>query len=81
MLKIFKSSTSFLKMAIIQCDICKKAWPYSLKQFLKDSKINGFSCWRCKLNKKHPKKYSSENNMIPSPVPVELKNLHNLKRC
>ena len=32
-------------------------------------------CSRCSRDKKSPKKFSSENSMIPSPVPNELKDL------
>ena len=63
-IKDFYSKLQSLK--IFQCAICKEAWP---------SKVSYEICSRCKRNKKCPKKFSSENNMIPSVIPAELSNL------
>ena len=52
-----------LILNIYQCEICKEAWPNKIA-------FTVFKC--CKADKKVPKKFSSENNMTPSSVPVEL---------
>jgi len=38
-------------------------------------KTSEYHCLRCSRDKKHPKKFSKENNMIPSAVPHELQGL------
>ena len=45
-----------------------EAWPYKI------TKHTNFECTRCKRDKLCPKKFSKDNNMIPSPVPLELQN-------
>ena len=62
-----------LKMVITQCNICKEAWPVS--ESSKMLKIEEYTCMRCKRDKKVPKKFSFENNMVPSKVPRELQQL------
>jgi len=57
-----------LKKTITKCVICFEAWP-----MLKSS--SNFTCRRCKSDKKVPKKFSLENNMIPSAVPACLSGL------
>ena len=52
-------------MRIVQCSICKEGW-FNIKDII---------CQRCKNDKTYPKKFSKENEMIPSKVPEELKNL------
>ncbi len=53
-----------------QCTICKEAWP--TRQNLRSQT---YSCYRCKRDKKSPKKFSAENDMDPGIVPVQLKGL------
>ena len=64
-----------LKKKLIQCTICYEAWPMS-KSFVNTS---DYICRRCKLDKKEPKKFSTENNMIPGKVPDALKGLTQLE--
>ena len=54
---------------VSQCTVCQEAWP------LKSKPRSPYVCSRCSRDKKSPKKFSSENSMIPSPVPNELKDL------
>lgn len=62
---------TFQKMQLHLCQVCHEAWP------LKSTKIvhETYQCKRCKMDKKFPKKFSHENNMLPSAVPVELQHL------
>ena len=60
-----------LRQQIVQYSICYEAWPR--KETDKNSKE--FVCTRCLRDKGFPKKFSHENNMIPSTVPLELENL------
>ena len=53
----------------IQCTICHEAWP------IKSKPKSCYVCSRCSRDKKSPKKFSHENSMIPSTVPLELQNL------
>ena len=53
-----------------QCTICKEAWP--TRQNLA-SEV--FICYRCKRDKKSPKKFSAENDMDPGTVPEQLRGL------
>ena len=53
------------KIKINQCSVCKQAW----------FNIKGDTCQRCKTDKGNPQKFSLENEMIPSPIPEELKYL------
>ena len=54
---------------VSQCTVCKEAWP------LKSKPRPPYVCSRCSRDKKIPKKFSSQNFMIPSCVPIELQNL------
>ena len=67
-MKAFHNS---MQPKMYHCTIYKEIWP------LREKKRNlaFFICRRCKLDKKEPKKFSSENNMIPSPVPDALLDL------
>ncbi len=53
-----------------QCTVCKEAWP--TRQNLA-SEV--FICYRCKRDKKSPKKFSAENDMDPGTVPEQLRGL------
>ncbi|CAB3983695.1 Hypothetical predicted protein [Paramuricea clavata] len=53
-----------------QCTICKEAWP--TRQNLA-SEV--FICYRCKRDKKSPKKFSADNDMDPGTVPEQLRGL------
>ena len=53
-----------------QCTVCKEAWP--TRQNLA-SEV--FICYRCKRDKKSPKKFSAENDMDPGIVPEQLRGL------
>ena len=59
-----------MEMTIYQCTVCKEAWPMN-----RTDANNHYVCYRCKRDKKQPKKFSNENSMIPSAVPLELQNL------
>ena len=61
-----------LEMTIMQCNACFEVWP--LSNCTKASQSE-YVCRRCKIDKKVPKKFSSENNMIKSKVPFPLQNL------
>ena len=63
-----------MKMTITQCVVCKEAWPLCDKRH-KESHRSHYVCYRCKTDKKEPKKFSFENSMIPSAVPPELQNM------
>ena len=61
-----------MNYVIRQCTICYEAWPIKTGS----KKPSGcLVCPRCKLDKKNPKKFSNQNNMVPSAVPNELKYL------
>ena len=62
---------TFQKMQLYLCQVCHEAWP------LKSTKTahETYQCKRCKMDKKFPKKFSRENNMLPSEVPIELQHL------
>ena len=64
----FHKSNQFV---ITQCTICHEAWPLKCKP----KSPNNYVCSRCYRDKKHPRKFSIENSLIPSTVPLELKNL------
>ena len=57
-----------LEFTMTQCTVCKERWP--LKTTPKNS--SKYVCLRCSRDKAFPKKFSCENNMIPSKVPAEL---------
>ncbi|XP_066915890.1 uncharacterized protein [Clytia hemisphaerica] len=61
-----------LEMTITQCNTCKEAWPLTASTKFTP---NNYECTRCKKEKCLPKKFSEENDMIPSTVPVELQGL------
>ena len=56
-----------------QCTVCLEAWPLVASR--NTCKTSEYHCLRCSRDKKHPKKFSKENNMIPSAVPGELQGL------
>ena len=58
-----------VQYTVSQCTVCQEAWP------LKSKPRSPYVCSGCSRDKKSPKKFSSENSMIPSPVPNELKDL------
>ena len=58
-----------VKYIVSQCAVCQEAWP------LKSKSRTPYVCSRCCRDKKSPKKFSSENSMIPSKVPHQLQNL------
>ncbi|XP_066921730.1 uncharacterized protein [Clytia hemisphaerica] len=60
-----------LEMTIFQCNTCKEGWPLCKTP---NDKSN-YECVRCKRDKTRPKKFSIENDMIPSKVPLELQGL------
>ncbi len=49
-----------------QCTICKEAWPTR-------QNLTTYTCYRCKRDKKSPKKFSAENDMDPGIVPEHLR--------
>ena len=59
-----------MKFRMIQCGICCESWPIASK-----IKSSEYICTRCKRDKGSPKKFSSENDMIPGPVPIALQGL------
>ena len=58
-----------MQYTVIQCTVCQEAWP------LKSKPQSPYVCSRCSRDKKSPQKFSYENSMIPSHVPLELQNL------
>ena len=68
MMKKFHKS---MKMCIYQCTVCHEAWPRQTKP----KQVSKYVCSRCARDKSIPKKFSTENSMIPSPVPKELQGL------
>ena len=60
-----------IKYTTHQCTICKEAWPLKVTK----RSPNNYVCLRCSRDKKCPKRFSSENSMIPSPVPPQLQGL------
>lgn len=59
---IFKFHKKMNNLQLNQCKICYEVW----------CGITGNICGRCKRDKIEPRKFSSENNMVPSCVPQEL---------
>jgi hypothetical protein len=53
-----------------QCTMCKEAWP-TRPNLVSEVYI----CYRCKRDKKSPKKFSAENDMDPGTVPEQLRGL------
>ena len=64
-----------LKFKIYKCNICHEAWPLSEK--CKDEST--YVCSRCLRDKNATKKFSVDNNMIPSQAPKELQGLTQLE--
>ena len=60
-----------MQFVMLQCKVCREAWPLHERSKSKDSHV----CRRCSVDKGTPKKFSVENDMIPSPVPKELQGL------
>ena len=60
-----------IKYTVYHCSICQEAWPLKAKP----KNYPNYTCSRCKRDKSTPKKFSTENSMIPSPVPKELQGL------
>ena len=61
-----------LRKVIIQCDVCHEAWPNTLHS---ENYNKTYTCGRCLRDKKEPKKFSFENDMIPALLPNELQNM------
>ena len=53
-----------------QCTTCKEAWPTQ-----QNVASEVYICYRCKRDKKSPKKFSAGNDMDPGIVPEQLKGL------
>ena len=62
-----------MKLKIALCVVCCEAWPLPLNS--RKQKLKTFVCSRCTRDQGNVKKFSAENNMIPSPVPKELHGL------
>ena len=60
-----------IKYTVYHCSICQEAWPLKAKP--KNYPNYTCSCWT--RDKSTPKKFSTENSMIPLPVPKELQGL------
>ncbi|XP_066914869.1 uncharacterized protein [Clytia hemisphaerica] len=73
-MKDFQKSMNF---SIVQCQTCFESWPIKITS--KVNSVNDYICTRCKRDKGTPKKFSSENNMKPSPVPEALKGLNQIE--
>ena len=58
-----------IQYKMYHCQICFEAWPVKGKN---KSKQTNYICQRCTSDKKSPKKFSSQNQMIPSSIPIEL---------
>ena len=61
-----------MKFRIPLCQFCHEAWPLHIKS---KKENHPYICTRCLREKNDTKKLSSENSLIPSPVPEELQNL------
>lgn len=64
-----------LDYTIYQCTICSEAWPQKTKRKQQGKAVSVYVCSNCSRDKQTPKKFSKENSMIPSSVPMELQNL------
>ena len=60
-----------IKYIVYHCSICQEAWPLKAKP----KNYPNYTCSRCTRDKSTPKKFSTENSMIPSLVPKELQGL------
>ena len=65
-----------IQYKMYHCQICFEAWPVKGKN---KSKQTNCICQRCTSDKKSPKKFSSQNQMIPSSIPIELQDLTQIK--
>ncbi len=54
-----------------QCSVCWEAWPTKVKPRM----TNKYQCSRCTNDKERPKRFSKENDMIPSVVSSQLEGL------
>lgn len=69
---LFESMGKFhksMQLTIYQCNVCSEAWPLKAKP----KNYPDYTCSRCSRDKCVPKKFSSANSMIPSPVPKSCK--------
>ena len=57
--------------SVYQCSVCFEVWPIKTRPRV----ANQYCCSRCTNDKEQPKKFSKENNMIPSSVPSQLEGL------
>jgi len=62
---IYGFYTKFKTLKLNQCSICCEVWGHIKKNL----------CNKCKLDKQTPKKFSVENDMIPSVIPLVLRDL------
>ena len=67
---LFHESNKYL---IKQCRVCMEAWPSIPNR--QSRTASDYKCSRCSCDKNHSKKFSKENNMIPSAVPSQLQGL------
>lgn len=67
---LFHKSNEYL---IKQCTVCMEAWPSVQKR--QSHTASDYKCSRCTRDKNHSKKFSKENNIIPSAVPCQLQGL------
>ena len=58
---------------IKQYTVCFEAWPLVSSSHSQKDSAN--QCVRCNCDKKHPKKFSKQNHMVPSAVPSQLQGL------
>ena len=56
---------------VYQCSVCQEAWPVKYRPRI----ANQYQCSRCTNDKQQPKKFSKENDMIPSLVPSQFAGL------
>ena len=69
---LFESMDKFhksMQLTMYQCNVCSEAWPLKAKP----KNYPDYTCSRCSRDKCVPKKFSSANSMIPSPVPKSCK--------
>lgn len=62
---------------IKQCTARMEAWPSI--QNRQSRTVSDYKCSRCTRDKNHSKKFSKENNMIPSAAACELQGLKQVK--
>ena len=66
-----------MKLRISLCQCCHEAWPLYIKT---KKKKEPFSCTLSLRDKNDTKKFSIENSLLPSAVPVELENLTQIEK-